>query len=136
MSWSGRQRSPSHLALCSLLPAGVPTETFSGERRVALTPAGARKLLDSGFHAVVVQRGAGALASFSVRDLAGLVVGRCSAAPAHVPAFRYVVNMCWWRAVAAAWMRSQKTQCEVERHEQQPAVPFAPEKGGKESFPC
>src|SRR3954471_1400302 len=37
---------------------GVPTEVKAGEYRVALTPTGARELVDAG-HEVVVQRGAG-----------------------------------------------------------------------------
>lgn len=48
-------------------PAGVPGESWPGERRVALTPAGAGALLKAGFRAVVVQRGAGEQANFSVR---------------------------------------------------------------------
>ena len=45
---------------------GVPKETFPGEQRVALTPAGAAALLKAGFKAVVVERGAGAAAEFAV----------------------------------------------------------------------
>ena len=54
--------------LFSLPPAaGVPRETFEGERRVALTPAGVAALRKAGFKGVVVEAGAGALANFSVR---------------------------------------------------------------------
>lgn len=42
---------------------GIPTETKSDERRVALTPAGARELTRRG-HRVIVQSGAGAGAGF------------------------------------------------------------------------
>jgi NAD(P) transhydrogenase subunit alpha len=43
--------------------AGVPTETFPGERRVALVPAGVGTLKKAGVE-VVVQKGAGAQAGF------------------------------------------------------------------------
>ena len=50
---------------CSPTPAaGVPRESVAGERRVALTPAGAAALLKAGFLSVVVERGAGEAASF------------------------------------------------------------------------
>src|SRR3954451_17176125 len=42
---------------------GVPTETAPGERRVALVPEVVGKLVPAGFE-VLVQRGAGAAASF------------------------------------------------------------------------
>lgn len=42
---------------------GVPTETASGERRVALVPEVVAKLVEAG-HTVVVERGAGSAASF------------------------------------------------------------------------
>ncbi|KAL6744711.1 hypothetical protein V8C86DRAFT_3036518, partial [Haematococcus lacustris] len=51
----------------------VPRESFEGEKRVALTPAGAATLLKEGFAAVLVERGAGAAAEFS--DEAYLAVG-------------------------------------------------------------
>ncbi len=55
----------------SALHPGVPKETFPGEQRVALTPAGAAALLKAGFKAVVVERGAGAAAEFAVRACVG-----------------------------------------------------------------
>ena len=45
----------------------VPTETKPDERRVALTPAGARELVDAG-HEVLIQAGAGRGAGFSDGD--------------------------------------------------------------------
>ncbi|GAB4819658.1 hypothetical protein N2152v2_006704 [Parachlorella kessleri] len=48
----------------SELTVGVPRETFEGERRVALTPAGVAALKKAGFKNVVVEQGAGALANF------------------------------------------------------------------------
>lgn len=48
-------------------PPGVPRETFEGERRVALTPAGVAALHKAGFKGVVVEASAGALANFGVR---------------------------------------------------------------------
>ena len=56
-----------------MLAAGVPRETFPGERRVAVTPDGVKMLLKDGFKEVVVQSGAGAEAEFSVSrwDLGG-----------------------------------------------------------------
>ncbi|KAI7844259.1 hypothetical protein COHA_002057 [Chlorella ohadii] len=53
----------------SELAIGVPKETFPGEQRVALTPAGAAALLKAGFKAVVVERGAGAAAEFAAFTL-------------------------------------------------------------------
>jgi hypothetical protein len=47
------------------LVVGVPKESHAGERRVALTPAGAAALLKAGFRGVVVEAGAGAAANFS-----------------------------------------------------------------------
>ncbi len=47
--------------------AGVPRETYENERRVALTPAGVAALRKAGYKSVVVESGAGKLASFSVR---------------------------------------------------------------------
>jgi alanine dehydrogenase len=46
---------------------GIPTEIKADEFRVALTPAGARELTDSG-HTVLVQRGAGAGSGFADGD--------------------------------------------------------------------
>ena len=46
--------------------AGVPKETFEGEKRVALSPAGVATLLKAGFQGVLVERGAGAGAKFTV----------------------------------------------------------------------
>ena len=42
---------------------GVPTETFEGEKRVALSPEGVKRLTKDGFK-VNIQRGAGASAGF------------------------------------------------------------------------
>lgn len=52
---------------------GVPREIKQGENRVALTPAGASALLNSG-HRVLVERGAGEGSSFSDRDYASIGV--------------------------------------------------------------
>ena len=52
----------------SSLTIGVPTESFPNERRVAMTPANAALLLKKGFKAVLVQKGAGAEASFTDAD--------------------------------------------------------------------
>ena len=46
--------------------SGVPKETFSGEKRVALSPAGVAALLKAGFKGVRVEKGAGAAAKFTV----------------------------------------------------------------------
>jgi NAD(P) transhydrogenase len=43
---------------------GVPTETFPGERRVAITPNNVAILLKKGYSKVLVQRGAGVAADF------------------------------------------------------------------------
>jgi NAD(P) transhydrogenase len=61
----------------SELTIGVPKETFEGERRVALTPAGVQALLKAGFKSVIVESGAGASAKFSDADYesAGATVG-------------------------------------------------------------
>ena len=48
----------------------MPTESHAGERRVALTPAGAAALLKAGFRAVAVEAGAGAAANFSDAEYA------------------------------------------------------------------
>ena len=47
---------------------GIPTETRTGETRVAATPETIKKLLAGGKHAVVVQAGAGIAASFPDND--------------------------------------------------------------------
>ena len=47
---------------------GIPTETRTGETRVAATPETIKKLLAGGKHAVVVQAGAGMAASFPDND--------------------------------------------------------------------
>jgi len=44
----------------------VPKETAAEEQRVAVTPGGVASLLKAGFKAVVVERGAGVGAHFSV----------------------------------------------------------------------
>lgn len=61
----------------SELTIGVPKETFEGERRVALTPAGVQALRKAGFKAVIVESGAGASANFSDADYeaAGATMG-------------------------------------------------------------
>lgn len=46
------------------LSVGVPTETFPGERRVAITPNNVAILLKKGYSKVLVQRGAGVAADF------------------------------------------------------------------------
>ncbi|KAL6776704.1 hypothetical protein ACKKBF_B30620 [Auxenochlorella protothecoides x Auxenochlorella symbiontica] len=59
------------------LAVGVPKESFEGERRVALTPAGVAALKKAGFKEVLVESGAGAAANFSDADYeaAGAVMG-------------------------------------------------------------
>jgi NAD(P) transhydrogenase subunit alpha len=47
---------------------GIPTETRTGETRVAATPETIKKLLAGGKHVVVVQAGAGVAASFPDND--------------------------------------------------------------------
>ncbi len=47
---------------------GIPTETRTGETRVAATPETIKKLLAGGKHAIVVQAGAGIAASFPDND--------------------------------------------------------------------
>ena len=47
---------------------GIPTETRTGETRIAATPETIKKLLAGGKHAVVVQAGAGMAASFPDND--------------------------------------------------------------------
>ena len=47
---------------------GIPTETRTGETRVAATPETIKKLLAGGKHSVVVQSGAGVAASFPDND--------------------------------------------------------------------
>ncbi|PRW58793.1 NAD(P) mitochondrial isoform A [Chlorella sorokiniana] len=66
----------------SQLTIGVPKETFPGEQRVALTPAGAAALLKAGFQAVVVERGAGAAAEFADGDYVAVGASLGSAAEA------------------------------------------------------
>src|SRR5262249_3178127 len=50
---------------------GVPREIKPGEQRVALTPAGARALVEAA-HGVLVERGAGAGSGISDGDYAGV----------------------------------------------------------------
>jgi alanine dehydrogenase len=50
---------------------GVPREIKDAESRVALTPAGARQLVDRG-HAVMVERGAGEASGFGDADYTGV----------------------------------------------------------------
>jgi len=47
------------------LTVGVPKESYPGERRVAITPTNVKLLLKKGFSRILVERGAGAEASFS-----------------------------------------------------------------------
>lgn len=49
-----------------LLAAGVPKETFAGEKRVALSPTGVSTLVKAGFKGVLIEKGAGAGAKFTV----------------------------------------------------------------------
>lgn len=53
-------------ALRMLVLAGVPKETFENEKRVALSPAGVGTLIKAGFQGVLVEKGAGAAAKFTV----------------------------------------------------------------------
>jgi len=53
---------------------GVPKETTPGERRVALVPDVAKKLIALGA-ALCIERGAGAAASFRDEDYAGAAIG-------------------------------------------------------------
>ena len=46
--------------------AGVPKETFENEKRVALSPAGVATLIKAGFQGVLIEKGAGAGAKFTV----------------------------------------------------------------------
>lgn len=74
--WAARHPCP--VPPCPSPPhPGVPKETFPGEQRVALTPAGAATLLKAGFKAVVVERGAGAAAEFAVSSGGAGAVGWC-----------------------------------------------------------
>jgi nicotinamidase-related amidase len=53
---------------CTLLfTAGVPKETFQGEKRVAITPTVVKTLLKAGFQEIRVEKGAGEASDFSVR---------------------------------------------------------------------
>ncbi|CAA9956904.1 NAD transhydrogenase mitochondrial [Pyrenophora teres f. maculata] len=47
------------------LTIGVPKESYPGERRVAITPTNVKLLLKKGFSRILIERGAGAEASFS-----------------------------------------------------------------------
>ena len=49
-----------------LVRAGVPKETFENEKRVALSPAGVATLIKAGFQGVLIEKGAGAGAKFTV----------------------------------------------------------------------
>jgi alanine dehydrogenase len=51
---------------------GVPTEIKTDEHRVAITPAGARELVDHG-NEVIVEQGAGAKAPHVIREQLGLM---------------------------------------------------------------
>ena len=45
---------------------GVPKETFENEKRVALSPAGVATLVKAGFQGILIEKGAGAGAKFTV----------------------------------------------------------------------
>ena len=49
----------------SNLTIGIPKESYSGERRVAITPQNVKLLLKKGFSRVLIERGAGAEAQFT-----------------------------------------------------------------------
>jgi len=49
-----------------LLAAGVPKESFAGEKRVALSPTGVSTLVKAGFKGILIEKGAGAGAKFTV----------------------------------------------------------------------
>jgi NAD(P) transhydrogenase len=49
----------------STITIGVPTESYPGERRVAISPANVQLLLKKGFSRVLVERGAGVEAQFT-----------------------------------------------------------------------
>ncbi len=49
-----------------LLASGVPKESFAGEKRVALSPTGVSTLVKAGFKGVIIEKGAGAGAKFTV----------------------------------------------------------------------
>lgn len=53
-------------ALRMLFTAGVPKETFENEKRVALSPAGVATLIKAGFQGILIEKGAGAGAKFTV----------------------------------------------------------------------
>lgn len=61
MQWLYWQAAPRMLVL-----AGVPKETLENEKRVALSPAGVATLIKAGFQGVVIEKGAGAAAKFTV----------------------------------------------------------------------
>ncbi|PGH12102.1 NAD(P)(+) transhydrogenase (AB-specific), alpha subunit [Helicocarpus griseus UAMH5409] len=69
--WSEEQKKPTTPPKLitsvpwSALTVGIPFETFPNERRVALTPQNAALLLKKGFGRVLVERGAGAGATFA-----------------------------------------------------------------------
>ena len=44
----------------------MPKETFEGEKRVALSPTGVATLVKAGFQGILVEKGAGAAAKFTV----------------------------------------------------------------------
>ena len=58
---------PWQSATQACLTTGVPKETFDGEKRVALSPAGVSTLVKAGFQGVLIEKGAGAGAKFAVR---------------------------------------------------------------------
>jgi NAD(P) transhydrogenase len=49
----------------STITIGVPTESYPGERRVAISPANVHLLLKKGFSRVLIERGAGVEAQFT-----------------------------------------------------------------------
>jgi NAD/NADP transhydrogenase alpha subunit len=50
-----------------LFTAGVPKETFEGEKRVAITPTVVKTLLKAGFKEIRVEKSAGEASDFTVR---------------------------------------------------------------------
>src|SRR4051812_50145460 len=70
------ERPPADAIASPSMRIGVPRETAAGERRVAVVPELVGKLVPAGFE-VLVQRGAGAAASFpdAAYEQAGARVG-------------------------------------------------------------
>ena len=64
---------------------GAPKETYSNERRVALTPANVAVLLKKGFKKVVVEKGAGVEADFPDQAYAAAGATFISSSPGSQP---------------------------------------------------